>query len=262
MNPIQFNKVYSYLRNDKFAYILVKKIKNVEMTENKQKLIKVIEGIADDKFMRINVNITKMGGFSLQNVAKKTKCNAYLMRLDILQDIATMVNLSVDSLLSRGDIICRPLTLIRRQQERQKINVANRKYNEKVKAITFATKQSPKYLVNWADKNKDKLLKSSTKYERMLFNELKKHFKDKVKKQHPFIIKDKLYYADIYIPSLRLIIEVDGGYHKAKEQQIKDKKRDIDFRSMGHTTLRVTNEQVQDKLSRQQIINKILNYNA
>lgn len=75
------------------------------------------------------------------------------------------------------------------------------------------------------------------------------------------MIQNKIYYADICIPSLKLIIEVDGGYHTSPEQKIKDKQRDRDFKSMGYTTLRFTNEQIQDKLSRQQIVNKILGYN-
>ena len=104
------------------------------------------------------------------------------------------------------------------------------------------------------------LTKKATKYERLLFNALKKHFKDKIKKQHPFVIQNKVYYADICIPLLKLIIEVDGGYHNSQEQQIKDRQRDNDFKSIGYNTLRFTNEQVQDKTSRQQIVNKILDY--
>lgn len=261
MNTIQFNKIYSYLQGDRLAYILVKKIKNTTMSENKLRFIDVIETMPEDSFMRINVNITKTGAFSLQNIAKKKRCNAYLMREDFFYKIAMTYNFLIPALLLTGDVICRPVSLIKEQQKRKKVNVENRKYNAKVKNITFATKRSPKYLVDWANKNQDTLIKKSTKYERMLFNELKKHFKDKIKKQQPFMIQNKIYYADICIPSLKLIIEVDGGYHTSPEQKIKDEQRDSDFKSMGYTTLRFTNERVQDKLSRLQIVNKILDYN-
>lgn len=43
MNTIQFNKIYSYLQGDRLAYILVKKIKNTTMSENKLRFIDVCD---------------------------------------------------------------------------------------------------------------------------------------------------------------------------------------------------------------------------
>lgn len=260
MNTIQFNKIYSYLQGDRLAYILVKKIKNTTMSENKLRFIDVIETMPEDSFMRINVNITKTGAFSLQNIAKKKRCNAYLMREDFFYKIAMTYNFLIPALLLTGDVICRPVSLIKEQQKRKKENAANKRYNQKVKSIEFANKRTPKSLVEWVSNNKQVLDKKATKYERLLFNALKKHFKDKIKKQQPFMIQNKVYYADICISPLKLIIEVDGGYHNSQEQEIKDKQRDNDFKSIGYTTLRFTNEQVQNKTSRQQIVNKILDY--
>ena len=62
--------------------------------------------------------------------------------------------------------------------------------------------------------------------------------------QRPIVTPDgKGYIADFLIPDSNIIIEVDGGYHTTKEQQIYDKKRDEDLTKMGYTVIRVTNEQ-------------------
>ena len=94
----------------------------------------------------------------------------------------------------------------------------------------------------------------------LLYYKLKKTFKERIKVQNPFLIKGKLYYADISIPSLKLIIEVDGGYHSTPEQQVKDKQRDEAFKSIGYTTLRFTNEQVASKDGKKKILEEILTY--
>lgn len=51
------------------------------------------------------------------------------------------------------------------------------------------------------------------------------------------------YIADFYVPSLRLCIEVDGGYHDANI----DQKRDGILSKHGITTLRFTNNEVLNK---------------
>ena len=136
--------------------------------------------------------------------------------------------------------------------------MANRKYNEKVKNITFASKKTPRQLVEWANKNQDKLIKNATESELGLFKKLSNCFKQRVKKQHPFLIDGRLYYADISIPSLKVIVEVDGGYHLTQEQKKRDEKRDKDFASIGYTTIRVTNEQVKSKKGKQEVLQKLL----
>lgn len=133
--------------------------------------------------------------------------------------------------------------------------------------LTRKKKNPKKYIepqedkfVTWARANKNELLSKSTIYEKDLLHRLKQTFHKRVKAQLPFLINGKLYYADIAIPSLKLIIEVDGGYHNTETQRIKDAKRDEDFKSIGYTTLRYTNEQVQSKEGKKQIIQEILSY--
>ena len=118
------------------------------------------------------------------------------------------------------------------------------------------------HLVDWARKTNNELIEKSTIYEKDLLHRLKSRFPRLVKSQLPFLINGKLYYADISIPSVKLIIEVDGGYHSKPEQQAKDKKRDEDFKSIGYTTLRYTNEQVANSECRKNIVQKILSYKS
>ena len=50
--------------------------------------------------------------------------------------------------------------------------------------------------------------------------------------------------ADFYSPLANLIIEVDGEYHQAEEQQQLDKEREERLQAKGYNILRFTNEQV------------------
>jgi len=53
-----------------------------------------------------------------------------------------------------------------------------------------------------------------------------------------------LFYADFYIPSLQLCIEIDGGYHETQKRQYLDKIKQTIILEKGKATLRFTNEQV------------------
>jgi very-short-patch-repair endonuclease len=53
------------------------------------------------------------------------------------------------------------------------------------------------------------------------------------------------YIADFVIPSLKLIVEIDGGYHLNKTQKKKDKAKDIYYTNvLGFKVLRILNENV------------------
>jgi very-short-patch-repair endonuclease len=52
------------------------------------------------------------------------------------------------------------------------------------------------------------------------------------------------YIVDFYCPALKLIIEVDGGYHECAEQAQKDAIRETQLQKIGLTVLRFSNEQV------------------
>lgn len=53
-------------------------------------------------------------------------------------------------------------------------------------------------------------------------------------------------YADFSVPHLKLIIEIDGGYHNDPAQQMKDTEREKEIKkSTGYEIIRFTNEQVE-----------------
>lgn len=263
MNKIQFNKIYNYLGKDKYAYIVVKRSNCVELTENKKLLIQEIEKMEQNKdFLRINIKLKPSGYFSISNVTDRRKSNSYLLSIDVLNKLSNSINVMVERLVFDKDVIIRPIQFFREQEKRKRENLENRKYNEQVKQIQFATKKTPKSLVEWASKNKKKLEESSTKYEKSLYNSLRKTLKKRIKAQNPYLINGHLYYADMAIPSLKLIIEIDGGYHNTYEQKAKDKQRDDDFKSIGYTTLRYTNEQVESRDGKKKIIQEILSYKS
>lgn len=76
----------------------------------------------------------------------------------------------------------------------------------------------------------------------------------KFRRQHPVHI----YIADFYCHRLRLIIEVDGGYHLKKEQKLQDTNRTEELKNLGVHILRFTNEEV--LLQKEQVLNKILSF--
>lgn len=84
--------------------------------------------------------------------------------------------------------------------------------------------------------------KKPTKAEEALWQILKeKQFAQyKFRRQHPIA----RFIADFYCHSLRLVIEVDGGYHLEQEQKIFDSFRDEDMNALGISVLRLTNEEV------------------
>ena len=62
----------------------------------------------------------------------------------------------------------------------------------------------------------------------------------KFRRQHPIA----RFIADFYCHSLKLVIEVDGGYHLLTEQKKFDTFRDEDMTALGISVLRLTNEEV------------------
>jgi len=54
----------------------------------------------------------------------------------------------------------------------------------------------------------------------------------------------KGFIADFYCPQIRLVVEVDGGYHQEEYQANLDQNRDAIIESMKIKVVRFTNEQV------------------
>jgi very-short-patch-repair endonuclease len=64
-------------------------------------------------------------------------------------------------------------------------------------------------------------------------------------KQNPRICG---FYPDIYIRGTRLLIEVDGGYHKTAETKLRDKQRTAILKQHGFRVLRFSNNYVKTRL--------------
>ncbi len=67
----------------------------------------------------------------------------------------------------------------------------------------------------------------------------------KFRRQHPLLI----YIADFYCHQLKLVIEIDGGYHQTSEQQKIDKERTANIEGNGIQVVRFTNEEVLGNMS-------------
>lgn len=67
----------------------------------------------------------------------------------------------------------------------------------------------------------------------------------------------KFYIVDFFIPSKRLIIELDGEYHYTKEQQIKDLERTKDLETLGYRILRFDNYDITKDVTCKNVIDAI-----
>lgn len=90
--------------------------------------------------------------------------------------------------------------------------------------------------------NAKKLRDNGTEAEEKLWLAIKNNQIEgfKFRRQHPLSI----YIADFYCHALKLVIEIDGGYHLTEEQQLLDEKRANDIEFQGLKVIRFTNEEV------------------
>lgn len=93
----------------------------------------------------------------------------------------------------------------------------------------------------WITERSLKLLVSRNNAELMAGEELKKYIKD-VHEQVFFKIGQHTYFLDYYLPKYRIAIEIDGGYHKAR--RVEDKERDMLFNNIGIRTIRISSKDV------------------
>lgn len=68
----------------------------------------------------------------------------------------------------------------------------------------------------------------------------------RVVRQKPIYTGRKLYFADLYIPSLKTVIEIDGGYHFTKVQKRLDTNRSNGLWRLGYHVLRLSNHDARD----------------
>lgn len=90
------------------------------------------------------------------------------------------------------------------------------------------------------------LRSDSTKAEKLLWEQLraKRFMHLKFRRQHPI----HAFSADFYCHELRLVIEVDGGYHYDTEQQKLDASRTGELERLGCTVIRFSNEEIENNI--------------
>jgi len=95
--------------------------------------------------------------------------------------------------------------------------------------------------------NAKDLRNNITEAERLLWEQLKsnKFHNLKFRRQHPILN----YVVDFYCHKLKLIIEIDGGYHENKEQIEKDKQMAENLIFNELKVIRFTNRQVKDNIA-------------
>jgi very-short-patch-repair endonuclease len=67
-----------------------------------------------------------------------------------------------------------------------------------------------------------------------------------VVKQQPIWTGKKMYFADLFIPSVRVILEIDGGYHTTNNQKRLDNNRSQGIWRKDLHVLRLTNREARD----------------
>jgi very-short-patch-repair endonuclease len=100
------------------------------------------------------------------------------------------------------------------------------------------------------------LLQKSTIYESRMCKILNSMGIDHIR-QYPIRTGRNVYFADIYIPEKRLIIEMDGAYHFTKEQHRLDNNRSSNMRRKGYHIIRFANGDLRDI---KKIISKLSRY--
>jgi very-short-patch-repair endonuclease len=73
----------------------------------------------------------------------------------------------------------------------------------------------------------------------------KKKLGVKFRNQHPLVY----FIADFYCHELRLVVEIDGGYHKKQEQYEYDENRSAEIESWQILVVRFSNEQIENNLT-------------
>ena len=101
--------------------------------------------------------------------------------------------------------------------------------------------------------NAKKLRDNATEAEEKLWLAVKNNQIEgfKFRRQHPL----SFYIADFYCHALKLVIEIDGGYHLDEEQRLLDEKRTSDIEFQGLKVIRFTNDEVLVQLP--EVIDKI-----
>lgn len=262
MTNSDFKLLNNYLGSDAYAYIIIRKNKALDPMDERTCLYnKIKKRFPLGGVIYSNVNYMTSNCIALQNIADGTKSNSLIVKREILIQILGS-QLELDKYIARNIIFIKDRKSINNQQSRKQAKsknttIKNKAVKNNVKAILNGdTNRIPRK--DWIEANGIVLQSKSTVYEGMEYKRLNKSLKKRVKSQVPFTINGNIYFADICIKCKKLIIEVDGGYHNIESRKNKDKQRDKDFSSIGYTTIRITNDEVNNPAYLSKFISDIL----
>lgn len=107
--------------------------------------------------------------------------------------------------------------------------------------------QHGRKLILWVVKNMRRLRRNATATE-LKVGKYMYHQRIIYISQAPFVFGEgeslKCYFADFYIPALRVIVEIDGGLHERPESVLYDQERDSLFAGIGIKTIRIKTSSV------------------
>lgn len=121
-------------------------------------------------------------------------------------------------------------------------------------------KSAKKDIYALADEYAKERKEKATKEELKVWDYIKQLGLPNIYFQQPVFITDKnnkpckFYIADFLDVDNKIDIEVDGRYHTTEEQQLKDKEREEDFKKMGYSTLRITNDDANNGMAYYKLI--------
>lgn len=239
MNNKEICVLRNFMAGEKVVYFVLRRTVNGRCpTKNAQDILTLVDSGKYD-FIDVNINITKKNTVSLQCLRKSRKSNAIALRQSTFEEISEVLGLSIDFLLLSGDTYVKIVSFSNKKKAKVKLDRRQEDFDD------------------WIDATRHALIKKATTSEKRLYNKLSAEFAGDVDVQCPFVIKGKVYYADILVKSKGVVIEVDGGYHTTQKQMERDRHRDADFNSIGYTTIRCTNEQTKDAKFVDDLINKL-----
>ena len=110
-----------------------------------------------------------------------------------------------------------------------------------------AMEEKQRKFEKWIEEKRAELIKNATKSELKVQNMFDVSHIPYIF-QKPFVTEqENIYFVDFYLPQLKIAIEVDGGYHTAKEQRRKDLERTMEIEEdFGVRIYRIDNRDTSD----------------
>lgn len=203
---------------------------------------KPVDNFRGEHYMKVNVTKTNIG----YRVGRGKK------NLIIHKSVLSGIDGEIIASLITSQVLI-PWDFTERKAYKEKADVYRKQKRKEQKEIEAEKMKDPAYAEMrekqrkrraWIEKTKKENKINSTDSEKLLLKTALRRFGNRVKTQYEITINGHIYFLDFYIKSLRVAIEVDGGYHSTVEQSAKDRKRDADLASVGIKTIRIKNEQV------------------